>query len=64
MERALQRSDRSDNDTEGLCKDIPSCVVSATVVIGGAIYYVIKNTLMRVVQRALDVFNIKRRLKL
>ncbi|MBR8839502.1 MAG: hypothetical protein DSM106950_37250 [Stigonema ocellatum SAG 48.90 = DSM 106950] len=33
------------------CKDIPSCVVSGFVVIGGIGYYIIKNTVTGVVQR-------------
>ena len=33
------------------CKDFPSCVVTGTVVIGGIVYYIIKNTMTGVVQR-------------
>jgi len=33
------------------CQDIPSCVVTGTVVIGGVVYYVIKNTVTGVVRR-------------
>ncbi|MDF5725048.1 MAG: hypothetical protein PUP91_32275 [Rhizonema sp. PD37] len=33
--------------TSPACKDVPSCVVAGTVVIGGIVYYVIKNTVTR-----------------
>ena len=34
----------ADSITSPTCKDVPSCVVAGTVVIGGVVYYVIKNT--------------------
>ncbi|MBR8834999.1 MAG: hypothetical protein DSM106950_13420 [Stigonema ocellatum SAG 48.90 = DSM 106950] len=33
------------------CRDVPSCVVTGTVVIGGVVYYLIKNTVTGVVRR-------------
>ncbi len=33
------------------CKNIPTCIVVGTVVVGGIVYYVIKNTVTGVVQR-------------
>jgi len=33
------------------CRDVPSCVVTGTVVIGGVVYYIIRNTVTGVVRR-------------
>jgi len=37
--------------TAPACRDVPSCVVTGTVVIGGVVYYLIKNTVTGVVHR-------------
>ncbi len=37
--------------TAPACRDVPSCVVTGTVVIGGVVYYLIKNTVTGVVRR-------------
>jgi len=33
------------------CRDVPSCVVTGTIVIGGVVYYLIRNTVTGVVHR-------------
>ncbi len=33
------------------CRDVPSCIVIGTVIIGGVVYYLIKNTVTGVVHR-------------
>ncbi|MDF5725202.1 MAG: hypothetical protein PUP92_23335 [Rhizonema sp. PD38] len=37
--------------TAPACKDVPSCIVTGTVIIGGILYYVIKNTATGVIRR-------------
>ena len=37
--------------TAPACKDVPSCIVTGTVVVGGIVYYVLKNTVTGVVHR-------------
>ncbi|MDF5732800.1 MAG: hypothetical protein PUP92_33615 [Rhizonema sp. PD38] len=41
----------ADSITSPACKDVPSCIVAGTVVIGGVVYYVIKNTVTGVIHR-------------
>lgn len=37
--------------TAPACRDVPSCIVTGTVVIGGVVYYLIENTVTGVVRR-------------
>lgn len=37
--------------TAPACKDVPSCIVTGTVVVGGIVYYVLENTVTGVVHR-------------